>query len=75
MFVLDDLVKAPFEGFMFLAREVANAVQKEQEGERANLMSELTALHRQLEEGLIGDEEFDQRESVLLDQLEAFDGE
>jgi hypothetical protein len=75
MFVLDDLVKAPFQGFMFLAREVGNAVQKEQEDERARLMTELTTLHKQLEEGLIEEADFDELEAAILDRLEQFDAQ
>lgn len=75
MFILDDLVKSPFNGFMFLAREVANAVQKEQENDKLNLMSELTELHKRLENGEIDSDEFDEREAGILDQLESFESE
>jgi len=73
MFVLDDLAKAPFKGFLFLAREVANAVNMEQENQKLSLMSQLTDLHKRLESGEIDPDEFDDLEAELLDQLEQFD--
>jgi hypothetical protein len=75
MFILDNLVKSPFNGFMFIAREVANAVQKEQENKKLNLMSELTELHMRLEKGEIDDNEFDEQEAFILDQLESLESE
>ncbi len=70
MFYLDDLVMSPFKGFLFIAKEVAKAVEKEKENERANNMAELSALHAKLEAGEITEEEFDDRESELLDLLD-----
>ena len=72
MFLVDDVMMSPFKGFMFLAREVANAVEQEQENRRDSLMNELTELHRLFERGDISDEDFDAREAAILDLLDQF---
>ena len=72
MFLVDDVMMSPFKGFMFLAREVANAVEQEQENRRDSLMNELTELHRLFERGDISDEDFDAREATILDLLDQF---
>lgn len=71
MFFIDDVVLSPFKGFLFIAKEVAKAVDQAREGERASAMKELSMLHQKLEAGEITDEEFDERESELLDLLES----
>jgi hypothetical protein len=71
MFYLDDLVMSPFKGFLFIAKEVAKAVEKEKENQRASSMAQLSALHAQLEAGEISEDEFDEREAELLDLLES----
>ena len=73
MFYLDDLEMSPFKGFLFIAKEVAKAVEKEKENQRANSMAQLSALHAQLEAGEISEDEFDEREAELLDLLESED--
>ncbi len=70
MFYLDDLVMSPFKGFLFIAKEVAKAVEQEKENVRANNMAELSALHARLEAGEITEDEFDEREAELLDLLD-----
>ncbi|MCY2982477.1 MAG: gas vesicle protein GvpG [Planctomycetota bacterium] len=71
MFYLDDLVMSPFKGFLFIAKEVAKAVEQEKENVRANNMTELSALHARLEAGEITEDEFDEREAELLDLLDS----
>ena len=73
MFILDDLAKAPFKGFMFIVREVANAARQELAQQRADVMAELSQLHLRLENGELSDDEFDEREQELLDRLEEID--
>jgi len=70
MFFVDDLVMSPFKGFLFIAREVAKAVEQQTEQERAEVMSQLALLHSRVEKGEITDEEFDELETELLDKLE-----
>lgn len=73
MFVFDDIAKAPFKGFMFIVREVANAAQQERAQRRADVMTELSSLHLKLENEEIDEDEFDELEQALLDQLEELD--
>ena len=73
MFFVDDLVMSPFKGFLFLAREVAKAVEQEAEQERAEVMSQLSLLHARIEKGEITDDEFEEMETELLDRLEQLD--
>ncbi len=70
MFFLDDIVLSPFKGFLFIAKEVAKAVDQARESERDEVMKELANLHKLLEAGDLTDDEFDARESELLDKLE-----
>lgn len=72
MFFIDDIVMSPFKGFMFLAKEVANAVEQEKESRRDSLMNELTELHRLFEKGELSDDDFDAREASILDLLDQF---
>ena len=70
MFIVDDIVMSPFKGLLFIAKEVAKAVDQAKEADRNNAMRELSELHHKLEAGEITDDEFDARESELLDLLE-----
>ena len=70
MFFVDDLIMSPFKGFLFIAREVAKAVEQEAEQERTEVMSQLALLHSKVEKGEITDDEFDELETKLLDRLE-----
>lgn len=71
MFFIDDVLMSPFKGFLFIAKEVAKAVDQARENDRANAMKELSMLHARLEAGEITEDEFDERESELLDLLES----
>jgi len=72
MFFLDDIVMSPFKGFLFIAKEVAKAVDQQTERDRADVMGQLSALHLSLEKGEITEDEFEDRETELLDRLESF---
>ena len=65
MFFVDDVLMSPFKGFLFIAKEVAKAVEQQKEQDRNHLMAELTALHHRLERGDISEEEFEEREIQL----------
>ncbi len=71
MFFIDDIFMSPFKGLMFIAKEVAKAAEQQAESDRANAMAQLSALHLQLEQGEITEDEFDEREAALLDLLDA----
>lgn len=70
MFIIDDLLTSPGKGLMFVLRKINEAVQQEREAQGKATMAELTALHRELDEGRITEEEFDAREQVLLGRLD-----
>ncbi len=70
MFIIDDLLASPARGLMFVLRKINDAVQQEREAQGKATMTELTALHRDLEEGRITEEDFDAREEVLLSRLD-----
>ncbi len=70
MFIIDDLLASPARGLMFVLRKINDAVQQEREAQEKATMTELTALHRELDEGKITEDEFDAREHVLLSRLD-----
>jgi len=70
MFVVDAIMMSPFKGLLFIAKEIANAVDKEREADRSDAMTQLSSLHLALERGEIDEDEFDRRETELLDRLE-----
>lgn len=75
MFIIDDMLKFPFTGFMFIVKEIANAADQERAQVRSDVMTRLTELHRSLEQGDIDDAEFDEQETLLLDQLDQLDAQ
>ena len=70
MFIIDDLLASPARGLMFVLRQINDAVQQEREAQGKATMTELTALHRELDEERITEDEFDAREHVLLSRLD-----
>ncbi len=70
MFLLDDLLLAPFRGLLWLINEIQRAAQEEQAGEAENIRQELVELYMKLETGRITEAEFDARERQLLDRLD-----
>jgi hypothetical protein len=70
MFILDDLLLAPFKGLLWTFKKVHQAATEEIEGREARTRSELSELYMQLETGRITEQEFDAKEKVLLDRLD-----
>ena len=70
MFIIDDLLASPARGLMFVLRKINDAVQQERDAQKKATMTELTALHRELDEGKITEDEFDAREHTLLSRLD-----
>lgn len=62
------LISAPFRGLLRVFEEVAERAEKELYDEDA-VMEELQEIYRQLEAGLLSEEEFNQREEVLVRRL------
>jgi predicted ribosome quality control (RQC) complex YloA/Tae2 family protein len=73
MFLIDDLLLAPFRGIKFIAESVHDAAREQIENERQALRDEMNDLYMQLETGEITEEEFERREEEILDRLEALD--
>lgn len=71
MLLLDDLLSAPAKGLMWIFREIHQAAEQEMEHEAARITAELSALYQALETGALSEAEFDAREKVLLDRLDA----
>jgi hypothetical protein len=73
MFLLDDLVLAPGKFVLWIVRQVREAAKEELGGEKQRLTGELGQLHAMLESGRLSEEEFDVRERILLDRLDALE--
>jgi hypothetical protein len=73
MFLIDDLLLAPFKGIRFIAESVHDAAEDEIANRRAALRDELNQLYIQLDIGEITEEEFDRREEEVLDALDALE--
>lgn len=71
MFLIDDLIAAPFRGLLWIVEKVHDAAQEEMAGEADAITRELQQLYAELEAGRIGEAEFDARERELLDRLDA----
>lgn len=74
MFLVDDILLAPAHGILWIFREIHNAAQQEYASEAESITVELTDLYMMLETGRITEKEFDSRERVLLDRLDAVQG-
>ena len=70
MFIVDDLLMAPLNGILWIFKEIQEAAEQERVNEAENITLELQKLYRSLESGSISEEEFDARESELLDRLD-----
>lgn len=70
MIVLDTILTAPFSGLLWIFQEIHNAVEQETAGRAEAITAQLQQLYAALEKGEISDEEFDEREAVLLDRLD-----
>lgn len=73
MFILDDILLSPLKGLIWVSKKVRLAANEEIDAEHAQITSELSELYMMLETGRISEEEFDKRESGLLDKLDELD--
>ena len=71
MFLLDDILLAPIKGLAVICRKVHEAAKKDLEQQERDILAALGELHQLMDAGQIGDEDFNGRESHLLDRLEA----
>lgn len=70
MFLIDDILLAPFTSIFWIFRELNGAVRQELASEENQLISELTSLYMMLETGKITEAEFEEEERLLLDRLD-----
>ncbi len=70
MFIVDDILTAPFKGIYWIFEEIHNAALEEQAGEADRTTAQLSELYMKLETGQITEEQFDAQEKVLLDRLD-----
>ena len=72
MLLIDDLfITLPIRGFLAIVHQVANAVEQELNSEEDAIKAKLRELYMQVETGQISEEDFAEKESVLLDRLDA----
>lgn len=71
MFLLDDILMAPLKGLAAVCRKVYEAAQDDLESQEKDILATLAELYQELETNGIGDEEFNARESALLERLES----
>ena len=70
MFLIDDILLFPARGVLHIFREIHDMAQQEAANEAEAVRMELAELYMMLETEKIPVEEFEKRESQLLDHLE-----
>lgn len=70
MFLVDDILLAPFHGLLWIFGEIHQAAQQEMAEEADALTARLSDLYLMLENGSLSEEEFDVQEKRLLDRLD-----
>jgi len=73
MLIIDDILLAPFKGFVAVCRHVQEAARQDLENQRSEIIVALAELHQQLESGRIDEKEFDRQEAELLERLESIE--
>ena len=68
MFLIDDLILAPFKGILFLAGKINEVIEKETSDE-GSIKERLMELQLKFEMDEINEEEYDRREDELLNLL------
>ena len=69
IFILDDILFAPINGLIFVAKKINDVVEKETSDE-GFVKEQLMALQLRFELDEIDEEEYDREEDELLDKLE-----
>jgi Gas vesicle protein G len=75
MFLLDDILLSPVNGFVWLCRQIESAALKEFEVTPEQISEDLSLLYMMLETEQITLEEFEARETELLDLLDELQAE
>ena len=69
MFLIDDVLLSPAKGMFYIFKQIHKAAEEEFLDEE-NVSAELSELYMMVETGKITEEEFNNRESELLNRLE-----
>jgi hypothetical protein len=75
MLLIDDILLSPYKGLLWVFEEIHKTAVDELEGEAERIRNELTDLYMMLETEQIDDDEFDRRETALLDRLDQLEQE
>jgi hypothetical protein len=75
MLLVDDMLVFPARGILWVFREIHKAACEEVAAEADTITERLKSLYAQLEAGRISSQEFDAQEKVLLDRLDAIEGQ
>ncbi len=73
MLLIDDLLLSPVNGILWVFREINKVAHEELANEAQSVTESLRQLYMELETGRIAEDEFDAREKLLLDRLEALE--
>jgi len=75
MLLVDDILLSPVKGITWVFKQIHQLAEEELEGEADRIRESLTELYMMLETGEISEEEFERRETQLLDKLDALNEE
>jgi len=70
--LIDDLLLSPGRGLLFVFKQIAKTAQEQLLDDEA-IRQELQELYMRLETGRIEEQEFEQREGLLIRRLEAIE--
>ncbi|MGO8705064.1 MAG: gas vesicle protein GvpG, partial [Candidatus Brocadiia bacterium] len=70
MFLIDDILRAPVSGVLYVFREIQAAARAEAAKNADALRVQLAELYGMLESGRISSDQFDAKEKELLDRLD-----
>lgn len=70
MFIVDDILTSPFRGLLWIFEEICDAAEQELGHEADAIAGRLHELYVMLETHRITEDEFERRESELLDRLD-----
>ncbi len=70
MLLIDDIVRFPMSGLLWIFQEIRDAAEQELHAQADSITMELQQLYAMFEKGQITEEEFDRREMDLLDRLD-----
>jgi Gas vesicle protein G len=73
MFLVDDILLAPLKGLAAVCRQIEEAARQELQARQKAAVTSLAELHKRLEAGQLGEEEFDLEEAELLERLDAIE--